>query len=107
MDKMIMAVVPSEETNRVLDALVRAGFTATFAESRSGVLRQAQYVLYIAVRTEDLETVLSIIKKRCHSPTDVEESVADESPEATRSRTQIELGGAVIFVWDLERFEIY
>jgi uncharacterized protein YaaQ len=107
MDKMIMAVVPSAETNRVLDALVRAGFTATFGESRSGVLRQAQYVLHIAVRTDDLETVLGIIKTRCHSPTDVEESVADESPEAARSRTQVELGGAVVFVWDLERFEIY
>jgi uncharacterized protein YaaQ len=107
MDKMIMAVVPSEEANRVLEALVRAGFTATFTESRSGVLRQAQYVLYIAVRTEDLETVLDIIKSRCRSPAKVEDGAADESRLADRTRTQIELGGAVIFVWDLDRFEIY
>jgi uncharacterized protein YaaQ len=107
MDKMIMAVVPSEETNRVLEALVRAGFTATFTESRSGVLRQAQYVLYIAVRTEDVETVLGIIKKRCHSQASVEKCAADESSLANRSRTQVELGGAVVFVWDLDRFEIY
>ena len=107
MDKMIMAVVPSEETNRVLEALVRAGFTATFAESRSGVLRQAQYVLYIAVRTEDVETVLDIIKRRCHSPVNVEESIADESAQTDCTRTQIELGGAVVFVWELDRFEIY
>jgi uncharacterized protein YaaQ len=107
MDKMIMAVVPSEETNRVLEALVRAGFTTTFTESRSGVLRQAQYVLYIAVRTEDVETVLDIIKRRCHSPTNVEESIADESTQTDCTRTQIELGGAVVFVWDLGRFEIY
>jgi uncharacterized protein YaaQ len=107
MDKMIMAVVPSEETNRVLQALVRAGFTATFTESRSGVLRQAQYVLFVAVPAGDVETVLDIIKNRCHSQADVEECTADASPLADRSRTQIELGGAVVFVWDLDRFETY
>jgi uncharacterized protein YaaQ len=107
MDKMVMAVVPSEEANRVLQALVRAGFTATFAESRSGVLRQAQYILYIAVRTEDVDRVLDVIRTRCHSPADVEECAADESSPAGRSRTQVELGGAVVLVWDLDRFEIY
>lgn len=107
MDKMVMAVVPSEEANRVLQALIRAGFTATFTESRSGVLRQAQYILYIAVRTEDLETVLGVIRSRCHSPADVEECTGDESSPAGRSRTLVELGGAVVFVWDLDRFAIY
>jgi uncharacterized protein YaaQ len=107
MEKMIMAVVPSEEASRVLEALVRAGFTATFAESRSGVLRQAQYILFIAVHAGDVEAVLDIINSRCHSQADVEECTADDAALADRSRTQVELGGAVVFVWDLDRFEIY
>jgi uncharacterized protein YaaQ len=101
--KMIMTVVSHEEAQDVLDTLVGAGHTATFIESRGGMLRQRQLTLFIAVDKADLDEVLSIIKEHCHKKAAIE-----SRGEGTRSRAvTTELGGAAVFVWDLDRFEIY
>ncbi|RLC68251.1 MAG: hypothetical protein DRI48_00060 [Chloroflexi bacterium] len=104
--KMVMAVVPRTEGDNVLHALVAAGHTATFTERRGGMLRRAQLMLFIAVdKDDDLQKVLGVIRDTCHSRVTVEstESESDSSVPATTT----EVGGAVVFVWDLESFEIY
>ncbi|HEY66961.1 MAG: hypothetical protein DRI79_00420 [Chloroflexi bacterium] len=105
--KMIMAIVPRDEAVRVLEALITAGHTATFTDSRSGVLRQAQQMLFIAVEEQDLDEVLAIIRDNCHSQVAVEPG-EPRSPFSLGSvPVTAELGGAVVFIWDLDRFEIY
>jgi len=105
--KMVMTVVPREEAEGVLQALVAAGHTVTFTESRGGTLRQAQLTLFIAVKKEDLPQVLGIIKDGCHSHVTVAsgEPQTPFSPSSAPVTTKI--GGAVVFVWDLDVFEIY
>jgi uncharacterized protein YaaQ len=106
--KMVMAVVPRDEAERVLEALVSAGLTATFTDSRGGMLRQAQETLFIAVKDEDLEQVLTIIHDSCHSHVHVESSESGGEPFSSHPAPgTAELGGAVAFVWDLDRFETY
>jgi uncharacterized protein YaaQ len=105
--KMVVAVVPRDEAECVLEALVAAGFTATFTESRGGMLRQAQYMLFIAVEKEALEQVLTIIQDSCHSQVCVEPSESGEPSLLRRAPVTAELGGAAVFVWDLDRFQIY
>jgi len=104
--KMVMAVMPRSEAESVLQALVAANHTATFMETRGGMLRQAQMTLYIAVESEDLEQVLSIISSACRSEPVVESTegaAAPSQPMPVRPR----LGGAVVFVWEIERSENY
>jgi uncharacterized protein YaaQ len=105
--KMVMAVVPRDEAEYVLEALVAVGFTATFTESRGGMLRQAQYMLFIAVEKKALEQVLTIIRDSCHSQVYVEPSESGEPSLLSRSPVTTELGGAAVFIWDLDRFKIY
>ncbi|MDJ0755268.1 MAG: cyclic-di-AMP receptor [Ardenticatenaceae bacterium] len=103
--KMVMAVIPRDEATRVVEALVDTGLTATTVESRGGVLRQAQHILYIAVNELQLEEVLTLIKENCRH-----EAAVSGEPEAftigSRAVTA-ELGGAVVFVWDLEQINSY
>ena len=106
--KMVMAVVPRDDAECVLQALVASGHTATFTESRGGVLRQAKKMLFIAVQKEDLQQVLTIIQDSCHcqahqEPTQPEGGSLASEPAATT----VNRGGTVVFVWDLDRFEIY
>jgi uncharacterized protein YaaQ len=108
--KMIMAVVPRDEVEAVLNALVAAGHTATFTESRGGMLRQAQHTLFIAVEADALKDVLTIIRDNCHTQimVDPRETGTSQEPAGNGSASvAAKVGGAVIFVWDLERFEIY
>jgi uncharacterized protein YaaQ len=107
--KMVMAVVPRDEAEGVLSALIAAGHTATFTESRGGMLRQAQYTLFIGVDEPSLARVLGIIRQSCHSHVRVERGEGDApshalTPSVTASAT---VGGAAIFVWDLDQFTTY
>ena len=104
--KMAMAIMPRGEAERVLQALVAANHTATYLETRGGMLRQAQMTLFIAVEAQNLEQVLSIIENTCHSEPVVESPEGEEAlsaPMPARPR----LGGAVVFIWDIERSETY
>jgi uncharacterized protein YaaQ len=99
--KMIMAIIPRDEAESVLQALVAANHTATYMETRGGMLRQAQMSLFIAVQDEDLETVTGIIGAACCSEVVVE--AAEERAFSGPMPTRPTLGGAVIFIWDVER----
>ncbi|MDY7041706.1 MAG: cyclic-di-AMP receptor [Chloroflexota bacterium] len=101
--KMVMAVVPRDEAGRVLEGLVAAGHTATFSDSRGGMLRQAQQMLFIAVEDEDLKNVLNIIHENCHSQVAVGDGETGEPFSLETVPGTAKLGGAVIFIWELER----
>jgi uncharacterized protein YaaQ len=101
--KMMMAVVPRAEAQRVLRVLIRAGFAATFVESRGGMLRQAQYMVFIVLEEGREDEVLEIIRESCHSEVSV-----DKGEEATAlpfSGEKAQVGGAIVFIWDIERVE--
>jgi uncharacterized protein YaaQ len=105
--KMVMAIVEREETPRVLEALIMAGYTATFNDSRSGVLRQARQSLFIGVDDARLDDVLGIIKSNCRSHVRTTEAVSETVLPTAPRRTVAEVGSAVVFVWDIDRFETY
>jgi len=102
---MVMAIMPRDEAERVLQALVAANYTATYMETRGGMLRQAQMTLFIGVAAEDLDEVLSIIQKTCRSEPVVESVEGQQAPVPVPAKPQ--LGGAVVFVWEIQRSENY
>jgi len=107
MKKMVMAIVPRAEAPRVLEALVTARYTATFSESRGGALRQAQETLFIVVDEVDLEEMLAIIRDSCRTRIAVEPAEARDPYSLGPLPVTTELGGAVVFVWDVDRVESY
>lgn len=103
--KMVMAVISRDDVERVLRALVAADHTATYADTRGGMLRQAQMTLFVAAEDEDLEEVLSIVKDRCRSEAVIEDAGEEERTAPMPAKPR--LGGAVVFVWTVERGETY
>lgn len=105
--KMVMVVVAKEEANDVLAALVASGHTATFVESKGGVLRQSSQALFIVVEDKDLDAVLDTINCSCQSSVslDTPGGAGESAPSPIRQMASV--GGAVVFVWELERFERY
>lgn len=103
---MIMAVIPRDEAETVLDALINSGFTATFTETKGGMLRQSQSTLFIAVDSGDVDEVCSVIEKNC--TTDVElddDSLARQELAEESGSTKV--GGAIVFIWDLKSVKTY
>ena len=106
MKKMVMAVVLRELTEPILRDLLDNGLTATFSDSKGGMLRQSQNKLYIAVDEEQLDIVLSIIKNACKKRNEAAEIPQVEASASTSSE-EITTGDAVVFIWDLDRMEKY
>jgi uncharacterized protein YaaQ len=105
--KMVMAVVPREQADRTLDALVAARFTATYGESHGGVLRQAQDTLFIAVDETELDPVLTIIRENCRPKPQNSTSATQSLYSLGPVPVTAELGGAVVFVWTIDQIETY
>jgi len=107
--KMIMAVISRDQADRVLDRLIAAGYGATFTESRGGMLRQAQQMIFVATDDDKVKDVLGTIRRLCRTEIEVKEQPARTNSEllSTTSGTTTEVGYAVIFVWDLEHFDTY
>lgn len=105
--KMVMAIVPRDQTDHLLECLVQAGFTATFTEARGGVLRQAEHMMFIAVPPEGLDTVLEIVRANCRSHVGIESPFSQHFQKLGLQPASTEVGWAMVFVWDLERLENY
>jgi uncharacterized protein YaaQ len=105
--KMVMAVVQRDEAENVLQGLIAAGHTATLLESRGGMLRQAWTTMFVAVKKEDVKPVLHIIKSGCTSDVSVESGERNAFFSDRLSSAKAKVGGAVVFVWDLDKFEVY
>ncbi|NLF12902.1 MAG: hypothetical protein GX597_14020 [Anaerolineaceae bacterium] len=102
--RMIMAVVPHEQAETVLNKLIEAGYTATFMESRGGMLRQSQLTMFVAVEAQNLDQILEIIRENSSRQVPVASEAEGQDPE--QRSIQALLGGAAIFVWDLSSIEV-
>jgi uncharacterized protein YaaQ len=100
--KMVMAVVPKGQAEDVIHQLVANGHTATLVESRGGVLRQTSELLFIVVEKTALEGVLGIISGTCRSDVSVVEAEMEAGPPRPPVSRTPQIGGAVVFVWQLE-----
>lgn len=111
--KMVMAIIDRDESSRVLEALIAAGYTATFNDSRSGFLRQSKRTLFMGVQASKVDDVLAIIERNCRSHVESRQSDADMEDQAgtvlqmAPRRTFAEVGSAAVFVWDIDRFETF
>lgn len=98
-----MAVVPKNSGEAVLDALVNAGYTATFSETRGGMLRQSQISMFIAVKEADVQSVLDVIRAHCKTSAKIHENHSPQRFDPS-SQQSIIIGGGVVFIWPLEQF---
>lgn len=89
-----------------MDNLIQAGFTATFMESRGGVMRQSQLTLYIAVSSENINAVTDIIRSHCHSQIRINSPKQARQDSNSEADVMADVGGAVIFMWDLDSVEV-
>lgn len=100
--KMIMAVVPKKYGDDALSALINAGFTATYYETRGGMLRQSQYTLHIAVHDDAVPVVLKLLNEAT-----TEEILVHQGFGLVEDPAEIVgKSGSVAFIWSLDSFKL-
>lgn len=106
--KLIIAIVSKEDSSKVMKSLVENNFLVTKLSSSGGFLRAGNVTLMIGVSDEDVDKVMSIFKESCSSRKEyiTNQFVQEHSTLSTIAPTPVEItvGGATIFIVDVEKF---
>ena len=107
--KLIIAIVSSEDQNRVSKNLTNGGFSVTKLSTTGGFLAARNTTFLIGCEDEKVDTALEILKT--HSKTRKRFVPAANVPPVTHAGAyisapvEVTVGGATVFVLDVERFE--
>ncbi len=102
--KLIFAIVNGEDSQAVSKALSKAGFFATKLASTGSFLSAGNTTFLTCVENERVDEVIGVIRQKSHKR---KQFVPTSAPldSGTSFPVEVEVGGATVFVTDVERFE--
>ncbi len=104
--KLIFAIVNSDDAGVVTRSLTRSGFSSTRLATTGGFLMAKNVTIMIGVDQEKVSEVLDIIKEHCHSRTQIISTATGVSRDFPAGMpVEVNVGGATIFVVDVEQFQ--
>jgi len=106
--KLVFAIVHDEDGPKVMEELNRNGFSVTKLCSTGGFLKAGNTTLLVGVDEEHLDNVIEVIKKKSKSRKQVVNS--NMTPNGVGGMfipypVEVVVGGATIFVLNVDRFE--
>jgi uncharacterized protein YaaQ len=108
--KLVVAVVHNRDKGRVVEDLIRNGFKFTIIGSTGGFLKEGNTTFLVGTDEEQKETLLRLVQQYCQMR---EQMVNVLPPDATPvgplvpNPIKVPVGGAIVFVLDVEQFERY
>ena len=106
--KLVFAIVHDDDGPKVMDELNRNGFSVTKLCSTGGFLRAGNTTLIVGVTEDKLDDVIKIIKQKSKSRKQTISSTVMPNSMAGMYMpypVEVVVGGATIFVLNVERFE--
>jgi uncharacterized protein YaaQ len=105
--KLIIAIVQDDDAIDLIDLLTESGFRVTKLATTGGFLKAGNTTLMIGVEKEKVDKVLSQIEEICKTrdqivttPTPIAGSTGVYVPYPV----EVEIGGATVFVVDVDKF---
>lgn len=105
--KLIVAIVQDRDVSKLMDEMTKNNFRLTKLASTGGFLRKGNTTLLIGVEEEKVIGALSIIKRVCKTreATTSLSSIGLLDHKDIPSPFEIKVGGATVFILDVDRFE--
>jgi uncharacterized protein YaaQ len=104
--KLLVAVIQPKDADACVAALNRAGFLCTRLASYGGFLDRDNVTLLIGVDAAQVEEVIDILRARAKRRTEVLPGATREQAAGPASPSlDVEVGGATVFLVDVERYE--
>ena len=106
--KLVFSIVHDEDSPRLMAELNKAGFRVTKLNSSGGFLRSGNTTLMIVVEDEQISEVMALIRKFSSSrQSAINTNVTPSSMGGAYIPYPVEVmvGGATVFVLNVEQFE--
>jgi uncharacterized protein YaaQ len=104
--KLIMAIISSDDSRDALERLTKAGFRATVISTTGGFLREGNTTIFLGTEDQKITQAVEVLRQTCRrraqwvSPLPTLEGPGLEMSEPI----EVSVGGAVIFVMNVEQF---
>ncbi len=106
MMKMIIAIINSDDASAVIQNLMKQHFSVTKLSSSGGFLRSGNVTILIGVEQEKVQEAIDVIAKYSKSRKQIISSSFETGAYFDPSIPfEVTVGGATIFVLDIERFQ--
>lgn len=103
--KLLIAVINSDDSHVVLDEITKAGFYATKLSTTGGFLRAGNLTLLMGVEDDKVDELLDILRTNCHKREELTPVVPTYSSGLVNAiPVKITVGGATVFVLDVDQF---
>jgi uncharacterized protein YaaQ len=101
--KLVVAIIQSADSGRLIDALVSNGFRSTRLSTVGGFLDEPNVTMLIGTEDEQVPALLELIHRNCHARRRYMNAtpMAVESvgmPIVTAAPIEVEVGGAAVFM---------
>ena len=104
--KLIIAIINRDDANAVTRALTKQGFSSTKLATTGGFLMSGNTTIMVGVDEEKVQTVIDLIREYSHSRKEMIPTATEVSYGYYPTMpVEVTVGGATIFVVDIERFE--
>lgn len=105
--KLIVAIVQDYDSDALLRSVTQAGFRVTRISSAGGFLRSGNATVFLGVEDDEVDQCRALIRQACQSriepiPSDLESHLIELTGADV---SQVTVGGAVVFVLPVNRFE--
>jgi len=108
MMKLVFAIVHSDDAPGLLEALTRRGHRATRINTAGGFLKESNATILLGLQDEWVDEVLGLIQQNCQTRTQYVNPlppVMEPGEFYMPYPVEVQIGGATVFVMDVERVE--
>lgn len=106
--KLVIIIASDSDADKLIGRMVEQGYPATKIASTGGFLRRGNATILSGVEADEVETILGMVRQECHAraeylPRQVLPVFSEVGPYV--APTPVRVGGAIVFVLPVERFE--
>jgi len=105
LDRIMTVVVQEQDVDAAMRSLKNLGIHSTRLSSIGGFLGRRSATLLIGLVSGQEENIINILEQNCRTRVEYVTIPLEGSPLPLPAPTPITVGGATIFVLDLERYE--
>jgi uncharacterized protein YaaQ len=103
--KLVIAIVSNDDSSSLMKELVKKKYFVTKLASSGGFLKKGNTTLMIGARAEDIDAIIKIITDFSKTRNElVPSSVISEYGILQSPPIEVTVGGATLFIIDVEKF---
>jgi uncharacterized protein YaaQ len=106
-DRLVIAVVSSEDVGDLSQQLIRNGFYFTKVTSHGGLLSEEIISLLIGINQSRHSALLDLIGRCCHTRVKYVPAIDNSAFQGQPLMIEAEVGGAIIYTCEVEQFVQY